>query len=239
MRFRWETFLQDLKHSLRMFAKSPAFTLAAVAALTLGIGATPPSSRSSTPSCCSRSRSRSRSPRDVHEHLAAGLGRGGVAGEVPALARADERRPGRRRLQRRRRQLHRRQLSRAAAVGAGLAPTSSGCSARRSLRGRTFTRGRRPPERRRRSPSSATASGQRRFGSDPRHHRQVDLAQRRSVHRRSASSARLRLRGVRPGAARSGSPFQLDPNTTDQGHYFQAAGPAEAGRHARAGARRG
>ncbi len=33
-----ETFLKDLTHSLRMFAKSPAFTLAAVAALTLGIG---------------------------------------------------------------------------------------------------------------------------------------------------------------------------------------------------------
>ena len=34
-----ETFLKDLKHALRMFAQSPAFTLAAVAALTLGIGA--------------------------------------------------------------------------------------------------------------------------------------------------------------------------------------------------------
>src|SRR5918993_2568232 len=34
-----ETFFKDLKHSLRMFAQSPAFTLAAVAALTLGIGA--------------------------------------------------------------------------------------------------------------------------------------------------------------------------------------------------------
>jgi putative ABC transport system permease protein len=34
-----EAFLRDLKHSLRMFAGSPAFTLAAVAALTLGIGA--------------------------------------------------------------------------------------------------------------------------------------------------------------------------------------------------------
>ena len=34
-----EAFLTDLKHSLRMFAQTPAFTLAAVAALTLGIGA--------------------------------------------------------------------------------------------------------------------------------------------------------------------------------------------------------
>ena len=34
-----ETSIRDLKHSLRMLAQSPAFTLAAVAALTLGIGA--------------------------------------------------------------------------------------------------------------------------------------------------------------------------------------------------------
>jgi predicted permease len=34
-----ESFFKDLRHSLRMFAQSPAFTLAAVAAMTLGIGA--------------------------------------------------------------------------------------------------------------------------------------------------------------------------------------------------------
>ena len=34
-----ETLLKDVKHALRMFAQSPAFSLAAVAALTLGIGA--------------------------------------------------------------------------------------------------------------------------------------------------------------------------------------------------------
>ena len=34
-----ESFLKDLKQSFRMFVQSPAFTLAAVAALTLGIGA--------------------------------------------------------------------------------------------------------------------------------------------------------------------------------------------------------
>src|SRR5689334_14331808 len=34
-----EAFFKDLKHSIRMFMQSPAFSLAAVAALTLGIGA--------------------------------------------------------------------------------------------------------------------------------------------------------------------------------------------------------
>src|SRR5689334_12766050 len=34
-----ETFVKDLKHSLQMFRKSPTFTLAAIAALALGIGA--------------------------------------------------------------------------------------------------------------------------------------------------------------------------------------------------------
>src|SRR5215831_8816844 len=34
-----DSFVRDLKQSLRMFAQSPAFTLAAVAAMTLGIGA--------------------------------------------------------------------------------------------------------------------------------------------------------------------------------------------------------
>jgi putative ABC transport system permease protein len=34
-----EAFVRDLKHSLRMFIQNPVFTVAAVAALTLGIGA--------------------------------------------------------------------------------------------------------------------------------------------------------------------------------------------------------
>src|SRR5687767_15400802 len=35
----FSNFSRDLKHSLRMFVQSPSFTLAAIAALTLGIGA--------------------------------------------------------------------------------------------------------------------------------------------------------------------------------------------------------
>src|SRR4029079_17092872 len=35
----FEALLKDFRHSLRMFVQSPAFTLAAVAALMLGIGA--------------------------------------------------------------------------------------------------------------------------------------------------------------------------------------------------------
>ena len=34
------TFVQDLKHSVRMFGQSKAFTATAIAALALGIGAT-------------------------------------------------------------------------------------------------------------------------------------------------------------------------------------------------------
>ena len=34
-----ESFLQDLKHSIRMFASSPGFTITAVLAIALGIGA--------------------------------------------------------------------------------------------------------------------------------------------------------------------------------------------------------
>ena len=33
-----DAFFKDLKHSLRMFGKNPAFTVAALAALALGIG---------------------------------------------------------------------------------------------------------------------------------------------------------------------------------------------------------
>ena len=92
-----ETFLKDLKHSLRMFVQSPAFSLAAVAALTLGIGAN--TAIFSVVNAVLLKPVAVPDPDRVVVFMnvvAARLRPGGVARQVRALPAADRRRPGRR-----------------------------------------------------------------------------------------------------------------------------------------------
>ena len=117
---------------------------------------------------------------------------------------------------------------------AGVAPTTSGCSARRSCAAAPS-----PPKR-------ICPNGRTGRGAQPRHcGRAASTAirtivgktmslERRAVHRGRRARRSFDVAGVRPGAE-VWTPFQLDPNTTDQGHYFQVAGAAEARRDARAG----
>ena len=216
--------LRDIKHALRMFVQSPAFALAAVAALTLGIA---------------------RQHRDLLGGQRRVAAAGGVAGRRPDRVLHDHRAEGprvsgarRRRssrtcsaqtevtetgvgVQHGRRQLHGRQFPEQ--LGPAACPrTSSRCSARRPSMGRTFPR-RRTVRAATRSRSSAELL------ADRLQQRSATSSARRC---RSAASrtpsigvlddfefARFRSTSRRRCGCRSSS----IPNTSDQGHYFSRA----------------
>ena len=165
-----------------------------------------------------------------------GRGPGASPGEVPALAgQQTDGRAGRLGLPHRRRQLHRRRRSPSSCARRRSRPTSSSCSARRSLRGRTFSAEEDLPDADRGGRPQPAASGNRRFNARTR---------RRSARRSRSAASRTRssASSASSTSAEFGPPPQVwtrsssIPTPTDQGHYFQAAGRLEAGRHARSGA---
>ena len=145
---------------------------------------------------------RSRPNRPVPQHLAQRLGPGRLARQVPALAPADDRCPGRHGLSLQRRQLHRRSVPRAAAPDPGvrrlLPPVRRASRPRPRVHGR-----RRSPERQSRRPDQpqpVDPSLQRRRG----HHRQDAVARGRRLHGRRRGRRVVQRRGARRPAGFSG-----------------------------------
>ena len=222
-----ETFLKDLKHSLRMFRQSPGFTATAVAALALGIGTntaifsvvnavllrpspfpapdrivvmqnTSPQGNGTAASPAKFAHWRQQS--DILEDVAA------FRGGTTTLTTTDTAE-----------QLRTNQVS-ADYFRLFGAPV---------IRGRTFSAAEDLPQ----GPKVALiAEGlwQRRFGGDPGIiGRTIQLAGEPHVVIGVVSS-RFDFRdfGQPPQVW---TPFQLDPNTTDQGHYFTVAGRLKTG----------
>ena len=163
----FDTLLRDVKHALRMFVQSPAFALAAVAALTLGI-AVNTAIFSVVNAVLLRPMPFPEPDRIVFFMNVApsGSGPGGVAGQVRALRAADGGGRTASRPSTAASSTTPTAASRNSCAAGACRRTSSGCSARRPIQGRTFT----PEEDLPRGDKVvilSKASGKTRFKSDP------------------------------------------------------------------------
>ena len=222
-----DTLFKDLRYTLRTLVKAPVFTLAAVAALTLGIGANT-AIFSVVNAVLLRPVAVPEPDRLVYFMNTSPQGSG------PAPRPPNSRTGAQQTTSCRTCPLSAPSVvnytggdSRSSSEPARSAPTSSACSARRSLRGRTFTQ----EEDRPGAPKVAVLSHgfwARRFGSDPaivgktislggEPHTVVGILGPVRLRRDSAASRDVWI------------PFQLDPNTTDQGTTFRRAGRLKPG----------
>ena len=225
-----ETFFRDLKHSLRMFRQTPGFTAAAVAALTLGIGAN--TAIFSVVNSVLLKPLPFPDPDRIVVFLNVspnGWFERRVCAEIHRLAPADQRRPGRRGLPFGVMNLTGGDSPEQLPVrpgDRGLLP-----AVRRADGARAHVhRRRRSPERRPGRGPRAMASGSAGSAAIPDGRRPDD---RRSAAIRTSWSGSSRRHST-PTPVRSRcpdvwTPFQMDPASTDQANYFSGAARLKPG----------
>ncbi len=222
-----DAFLKDVKHSIRMFLKNPSFTLTAIAALTLGIGA------NTAIFSIVNAVLLKPVPFPDPDRLVMMMNTS-PQGEFGAASPA--------KFQHWRSQTQ--VLQDVAAYRAGVVNFTGGeiveqfqsaqvseayfrCFGAPIVRGRTFSQEEDSPK----GPKVALISAslwQRRFASDPQ-------VLGRTISLSGDSYVIIGIVGPDFDVRQFGPapdvwvPFQLDPNTTDQGHYFQAAGRLKPG----------
>ena len=223
-----ETLIRDVRHSLRALSRSPAFALAAVAALALGIGVNT-AIFSVVNAVLLRPLAFPDADRLVFFMSTSpqGSGTAGLAGQVRALPRA-----GRTSSRPCRRSTPGSSTTPAATfpeqmpfgrVSPGVLRPVRGAHAASAARSRP----RRTGPAARRWPCSAAVCGPRRFGSDPDVlGKAISLGGEPYTSWASSGGFDFADLGADPQVW---LPFQLDPNTSDQGHYFRAAGRLKAG----------
>ena len=224
-----ELFLQDLRHAFRMFRKNRVFTAAAVAALALGIGANTAIFSVVSAVLLKPLPFPDAGQRGVlHEHESAGTGRSGlVSGEVRALAAADDGHSGRDGLSDERRQLHGRRRARAAAGRPGERGLLQALW-RTAVQGANVLGARKICPAVRSVAVLSHGLWARRFGSDPDIIGKTILLSGDPHEVIGIISPTFDLAEVGQ-PPELWVPFQLDPNTVDQGHFFQSAARLKRG----------